>query len=55
MAKKAKESRPWAATNIHKLRGLAKQRVGLAKIAKALKQTPAATATKAHTLGICSV
>jgi hypothetical protein len=52
VAKKAKEVRPWTATDIHKLKGLAKQRANLMKIAKTLKRTSADTIGKAHALGI---
>jgi hypothetical protein len=44
--------RTWTATDVHKLKGLAKKKVGAAKIARALKRSLAATATKAQTLGI---
>ena len=52
MAKKKKIVRPWTATDLHKLKGLAKKRVGVEKIARALKRTVGATAVKASSLGI---
>ena len=52
MAKKAKTRRQWTATEIHKLKGLAKKRLGVDKIARTLKRTVAATAVKASALGV---
>jgi hypothetical protein len=52
MAKRAKVRRDWTATEIHKLKGLAKKKVGVDKIARTLKRTVAATAVKASVLGI---
>jgi hypothetical protein len=52
MAKKAKERRDWTATEIYKLKGLAKKKVGVEKIARALKRSVAATAVKASALGV---
>jgi hypothetical protein len=52
LAKKTVKLRAWTATDIHKLKGLAKKKVGVDKIAKALKRTVAATAVKAHLLGV---
>ena len=52
MAKKTKVRREWTATDIHKLRGLAKKKVGVDKIARTLKRSVAATAVKASTLGV---
>ena len=54
MAKKKKTTarREWTATEIHKLKGLAKRKVGVDKIARALKRTVAATAMKASNLGV---
>jgi hypothetical protein len=51
MAKKTIR-REWTATEIHKLKGLAKKKIGVDKISRALKRTVAATAYKAHTLGV---
>jgi hypothetical protein len=44
--------REWTATEIHKLKGLAKKRVGLDKIARTLNRSVEATAMKASSLGI---
>ncbi len=53
MAKKKKViRREWTATDIHKLKGLAKKKVGVEKIARALKRTVSATAVKASSLGV---
>jgi hypothetical protein len=48
----ATKLRPWTATEIHRLRGLAKRRLEVTKIARSLKRTTAATAVKARALGI---
>jgi hypothetical protein len=50
--KKTVKLRPWTATDIYKLKGLAKKKVGVDKIARALKRTVGATAVKAHVLGV---
>jgi translation initiation factor 1 (eIF-1/SUI1) len=52
MAKKTKVRREWTATEIHKLKGLAKKKVDVDKIARTLKRTVAATAVKASALGV---
>jgi hypothetical protein len=54
MANKKKKTvrREWTATEVHKLKGLAKKRVGVDRIARALKRTVAATAVKASSLGV---
>jgi hypothetical protein len=52
MAKKTVRLRAWTATDIHKMKGLAKKKVGVTKIAQALKRTVAATTVKAHLLGV---
>jgi hypothetical protein len=52
MAKKTVKLRAWTATDIHKMKGLAKKKIGVAKIARALKRTVAATAVKASSLGV---
>ncbi|UPJ53339.1 hypothetical protein IVB30_19705 [Bradyrhizobium sp. 200] len=53
MAKKKKSvRREWTKDDVKTLKSLAKQKAGVAKIAKTLKRTPAATAAKAHTLGV---
>jgi hypothetical protein len=51
MAKTAK-LRPWTATEIRKLKGLAKKKVGAAKIARALKRTTRAVENKSYKLGV---
>ena len=50
--KKTTERREWTATDIHKLKGLAKKKAGVDKIARALKRSVAATAVKASNLGV---
>jgi hypothetical protein len=52
MTKKTAKLRPWTATEIHKLKGLAKKKVGAAKIAKALRRTTRAVENKGYLLGI---
>ncbi|QPF83940.1 hypothetical protein IC762_30505 [Bradyrhizobium genosp. L] len=52
MAKKKKTIRRWTKDDVRNLKTLAKQRAGVAKIAKALKRTPAATMVKASLLGV---
>lgn len=54
MAKKTTKTvrREWTATEIHKLKGLAKKKVGVDKIARTLKRTVAATTVKASILGV---
>ena len=42
--------RPWTATEIHRLKGLAKKKLGVSKIARSLKRTTAATVVKAQAL-----
>jgi hypothetical protein len=51
MTEKTK-TRPWTATDVHKLKGLAQKKVGVEKIARSLKRTIAATTVKAHKLGV---
>lgn len=50
--KKMMARRQWTATEVHKLKGLAKKKTGVDKIARALKRTVAATTVKASLLGI---
>jgi hypothetical protein len=53
--KKTKTStkrREWTSEDVRQLKTLAKQKVGVVKIAKALKRTPGATTVKAHILGV---
>ena len=52
MSKKTTKLRPWTATETYKLKGLAKKKVDVAKIARTLKRTPGAIAVKAHTMGV---
>jgi hypothetical protein len=52
VAKKTTKPRPWTTTDVHKLKGLAKKKVGVEKIARALKRTVAATTVKASVLGV---
>lgn len=52
LAKESKPRRDWTATDIHKLKGLAKKKVGVEKISRALKRTVAATTVKASLLGV---
>jgi hypothetical protein len=44
--------RAWTASDVRKLKSLARKKVGVDKISKALKRTVGATAVKAHQLGI---
>jgi len=46
------KSRPWTATEIHRLKGLAKNKITVSKIARSLNRTVAATAVKARALRI---
>jgi hypothetical protein len=50
--KKTTARREWTATEIHKLKGLAKKKVGVEKIAKTLNRSVGATAVKASMLGV---
>ena len=50
--KKTTTRREWTAIEIHKLKGLAKKKTGVDKIARALKRSVAPTAMKASNLGI---
>ena len=54
MAKKKKKviRREWTKDDVRQLKSLAKQKAGVAKIAKQLKRTPGATAAKAFLLGV---
>jgi hypothetical protein len=52
MAKRTTLGREWTATEIHKLKGLAKKKVEVEKIARALKRTVAATTVKASLVGV---
>lgn len=54
MSKKTKTAvvRPWTATDVHKLKGLVKNKVDVAEIARRLQRTPIAVAAKARLLGL---
>ena len=52
MVKKTVKLRPWTATEVYKLKGLAKKKIGAAKIAKALKRTTRAVENKSYLLGL---
>jgi len=52
MAKKTVKLRPWTATDVHKLKGLAKKKAGVKKIAEALKRTTRAVENKSYLLGV---
>lgn len=54
MAKKKKVivRREWTKDDVREMKSLAKQKIGLAKIAKKLKRTPAATRVRASMLGV---
>jgi hypothetical protein len=51
MAKKLVR-RAWTSSDVRELKSLAKQKVGVTKISKALKRTAGATTVKAHMLGV---
>lgn len=42
----------WTKDDVRQLKALAKQKIGVAKIAKKLKRTPGATTVKAAKLGV---
>jgi hypothetical protein len=50
--KKIAVRREWTKDDVRTLKELAKQKAGVAKIAKTLKRTSGATAAKAHTMGV---
>jgi hypothetical protein len=52
MAKKKIVRRAWTASDVRELKSLARKKVGVTKISKALKRTIGATAVKAHILGV---
>jgi hypothetical protein len=52
MTMKTKLGREWTATEIYKLKGLAKKNVGVEKIARTLKRTVFATTVKASLVGV---
>ena len=52
MTKKTAKLRLWTATEVYKLKGLAKKNIGAAQIAKALKRTTRAVENKGYLLGV---
>jgi hypothetical protein len=50
--KTATKRREWTNDDVRQLKSLAKQKVGVVKIARTLKRTPGATTVKAHILGV---
>jgi hypothetical protein len=51
-SKKKPVRRTWTSSDLREMKSLARKKVGVAKISKALKRTIGATAVKAHQLGI---
>lgn len=51
-AKKKSVRRAWTSADVRELKSLARRKVGVAGISKALKRTVGATAVKAHQLGV---
>ena len=52
MKKKKSVKRAWTPSDVRELKSLARKKVGVTKISKALKRTIGATAVKAHVLGV---
>jgi hypothetical protein len=52
MKKKKLVRRAWTPSDVRELKSLARKKVGVSKISKALKRTIGATAVKAHMLGV---
>jgi hypothetical protein len=52
MKKKKSVKRAWTSSDVRELKSLAKKKVGVARISRALKRTIGATAVKAHILGV---
>jgi hypothetical protein len=50
--KKKKTLRPWTATDVRVLKGLAKQKVGVSRISRKLKRTVPAVTMYASKLGV---
>ena len=50
--KKKAVRRSWTSSDVREMKTLARKKVGVAKISKALKRTIGATTVKAHQLGI---
>jgi hypothetical protein len=51
-ARKKAVRRSWTSSDVREMKTLARKKVGVAKISKALKRTIGATTVKAHQLGI---
>jgi hypothetical protein len=51
-AKKKSARRAWTSADVRELKSLARKKVGVAGISRALKRTVGATAVKAHQLGV---
>ena len=51
-AKKTTVRRAWTSSDVRELKSLAKNKAGVARIAKVLKRTAGAIAVKAHQLGV---
>jgi hypothetical protein len=52
MVKKRVVRRAWTASEVRELKSLAKKRVGVKRISKALKRSPGATSVMAAKLGV---
>lgn len=52
MSKTKTIRREWTKDDVKTLKSLARQKAGVARIAKTLKRTPGATAAKAHILEV---
>jgi hypothetical protein len=52
MVKKRVVRRGWTASEVRELKSLAKKRVGVKRISKALKRSPGATSVMAAKLGV---
>ena len=52
MKKKKSVKRAWTSSDIRELKSLARKKVGVTKISRALRRTIGATAVKAHMLGV---
>ncbi len=52
MAKKKLLRRAWTAADVRELKSLAKKKIGVKRISRALKRSPGATAVKAAKIGV---
>jgi hypothetical protein len=52
LSRKKAIRRAWTSSDLREMKSLARKKVGVMKISKALKRTIGATAVKAHQLGI---